>query len=147
MKKRSKSAGRSKAKRILLIFISVILMCFFIYRLSFRNITFKEVSSDEIDITGHHYVYYCSISENDLDDVLNADHDFENHIYIITFGYELKKIKYSPFSKPSIHHYDYFVPKVYLDEHKKEMCYINELSEKINIDYDMHGYKKKVYFI
>lgn len=148
MKRKSVAIGHSKSKHILLIFFSVLICCL-IYQLSFRTVKFKEVSSNEIETTGHHYVYYCRISENDLDDLLNTDYnfDFENHTYIITFGYELKKIKYSPFSKPSIHNYNYFVPKVYLDENKKEMCYVYELSEKLNINYDMHGYKKKVYFI
>ena len=55
-------------------------------------------------------VYYCTMkSESDKKDIYSFsdtiskyDYDFENHIYIVTFGYELSNISYSRMSRPMV---------------------------------------------
>jgi len=153
MRKKSAVTGSSKFKCILLIIITIILILNLLYQLSFEKIEFKQVA--EGTTNNSYNIYYTNVKcKENLEDLkLNIDNstnifDFDNHTYIVTFGYKMEKIKYSPHSKPP-HYKDHLnydcIPKVYLTKSETNSFYIYELEKKVNIDYNMHEISDKVY--
>jgi len=139
-------------------FILIFLLICAIYLFRDIPMQYNEVAIGQLLTKDHgSCVYYCTMKlESDKKDIYSFsdtiskyDYDFENHIYIVTFGYELSNISYSRMSRPIVHehgHYNYFIPKVWLSDGNADKLYVYELP-KVNIDSDADDYTRKVFFV